>query len=90
MGFESVFLKAFSGVVISCLELPYIYRSEAKSGTNSFYAKRAYQKLLVGLLYAYVTLYVITNNKRVTLASKGVRRFDTNVAIITYKEKGAF
>jgi len=30
-------------------ELPYIYRSEAKSGTNSF--------------YAYATLYVISNNK---------------------------
>lgn len=51
-------------------ELPYIYRSEHKSGTNSF--------------YAYATLYVITNNKRVTLAIRGVRRFDTNVAIITY------
>ncbi|MDB9318558.1 ISH3 family transposase [Nodularia spumigena CS-591/04] len=51
-------------------ELPYIYRSEAKSGTNSF--------------YAYATLYVINNNKRVTLAIRGVRRFDTSVAIITY------
>ncbi|MEH2183876.1 MAG: ISH3 family transposase [Nostoc sp.] len=51
-------------------ELPYIYRNEAKSGTNLF--------------YAYATLYVITNNKRVTLAIKGVRRFDTSVAIITY------
>jgi putative transposase len=51
-------------------ELPYIYRSEAKSGTNSF--------------YAYATLYVITNNKRVTLAIRGVRQFDTSVAIITY------
>lgn len=51
-------------------ELLYIYRSEAKSGTNSF--------------YAYATLYVITNNKRVTLAIRGVRRFDTSVAIITY------
>jgi IS4 transposase len=30
------------------------------------------------------TLYVITNNKRVTLAIRGIRRFDTNVAIITY------
>jgi len=35
-------------------ELPYIYRSQAKSGTHSF--------------YAYATLYVITKNKRVTLA----------------------
>ena len=51
-------------------ELLYIYRSEAKSGTNSF--------------YAYATLYVITNNKRVTLAIRGIRRFDTSVAIITY------
>ena len=51
-------------------ELPYIYRSQAKSGTNSF--------------YAYATLYVITNNKRVTIAIRGIRRFDTNVAIITY------
>ncbi|NEO68063.1 MAG: ISH3 family transposase [Moorea sp. SIO3H5] len=52
------------------LELPYIYRSEAKSGTYSF--------------YAYATLYVITKNKRVTLAIRGIRQFDTSVAIITY------
>lgn len=51
-------------------ELLYIYRSEAKSGTCSF--------------YAYATLYVITKNKRVTLAIRGVRTFDTSVAIITY------
>ncbi|RCJ14466.1 transposase, partial [Nostoc sp. ATCC 43529] len=51
-------------------ELPYIYRSQAKSGTHSF--------------YAYATLYVITNNKRVTLAVRGVRKLDTSVAIITY------
>ena len=51
-------------------ELPYIYRSQAKSGTCSF--------------YAYATLYVITKNKRITLAIRGVRRFDTSVAIITY------
>ena len=51
-------------------ELPYIYRSEAKSGTHSF--------------YAYATLYVITNNKRVTLAIRGVRRFAPSLAIITY------
>lgn len=51
-------------------ELPYIYRSQAKSGTNSF--------------YAYATLYVISKNKRVTLAVRGVRRLDTSVAIITY------
>jgi len=48
----------------------YIYRSQAKSGTCSF--------------YAYATLYVLTNGKRVTLAIRGIRRFDTNVAIITY------
>lgn len=52
------------------LELPYIYRSQAKSGTHSF--------------YAYATLYVITKNKRVTLAVRGVRQLDTSVAIITY------
>jgi IS4 transposase len=51
-------------------ELPYIYRSQAKSGTHSF--------------YAYATLYVITKNKRVTLAVRGVRRLDTSVAVITY------
>jgi IS4 transposase len=51
-------------------ELPYIYRSQAKSGTHSF--------------YAYATLYIITKNKRVTLAVRGVRRLDTSVAIITY------
>nr|WP_231510540.1 ISH3 family transposase [Fischerella sp. PCC 9605] len=51
-------------------ELPYIYRSQAKSGTCSF--------------YAYATLYVMTKNKRVTLAIRGVRSFDTTVAIITY------
>ncbi|MBP5971544.1 ISH3 family transposase [Brasilonema sp. CT11] len=51
-------------------ELPYIYRSQAKSGTCSF--------------YAYATLYVIKKNQRVTLAIKAVRQQDTLVAIITY------
>ncbi|WDD36738.1 ISH3 family transposase (plasmid) [Nostoc sp. UHCC 0926] len=51
-------------------ELPYIYRSQAKSGTHLF--------------YAYATLYVITKNKRVTLAIRGVRQSDTCVALITY------
>lgn len=51
-------------------ELPYIYRSQAKSGTCSF--------------YAYATLYVITKSKRVTLAIRGIRWVDTSVAIITY------
>lgn len=50
-------------------EAPYIYRSQAKSGTCSF--------------YAYATLYVIKKNKRVTLAIKAVRKQDTLVAIIT-------
>lgn len=40
-------------------ELPYIYRSQAKSGTCSF--------------YAYATLYVLTKGKRLTLAIRGVR-----------------
>lgn len=51
-------------------ELPYIYRSQAKSGTCSF--------------YAYATLYVVLKVKRVTLAIRGVRWVDTTVAIITY------
>lgn len=51
-------------------ELPYIYRSQAKSGTCSF--------------YAYATLYVIKKGKRLTLAIRGIRNRDTNVAIITY------
>lgn len=51
-------------------EKPYIYRSQARSGTCSF--------------YAYATLYVLTKGKRITLAVRGVRLLDTNVAIITY------
>jgi putative transposase len=51
-------------------EMPYIYRSQAKSGTCSF--------------YAYSTCYVIKKGKRLTLAIRGVRNTDTNVAIITY------
>jgi hypothetical protein len=49
-------------------EKEYIYRSEAKLGTYSF--------------YAYADLYIITKNKRVTLAIRGVRWCDTSVAII--------
>jgi putative transposase len=49
---------------------PYIYRSQAKSGTCSF--------------YAYATVYVIKKNKRVTLAIKAVQQQNTLVAIITY------
>ena len=51
-------------------EEPYIYRSQAKSRTCSF--------------YAYATLYILTKGKRITLAIRGVRWLDTNVAIITY------
>jgi hypothetical protein len=51
-------------------EIPYIYRSQAKCGTCSF--------------YAYATLYVIKKGKRLTIAIRGIRNQDTNVAIITY------
>lgn len=51
-------------------EEAYIYRSQAKSGTCSF--------------YAYATIYILTKGKRITLAIRGVRWLDTNVAIITY------
>lgn len=51
-------------------EQDYIYRSQAKNGTCSF--------------YAYATLYVISKNQRVTLALIGVKKNYTNVAIISY------
>ena len=51
-------------------EQDYIYRSQPKNGTSSF--------------YAYATLYVIAKNKRVTLAVIGVKKNYTNVAIISY------
>ncbi len=51
-------------------ERPYICRSQAKNGTCSF--------------YAYATLYLVKNGKRVTLAIRGVRWLDSKVAIITY------
>ncbi len=51
-------------------ERPYIYRSQAKDGTCSF--------------YAYATLYLVKKGKRVTLAIRGVRWADTKVATITY------
>lgn len=51
-------------------EKPYIYRSQAKQGTCSF--------------YAYATLYLIKKGKRLTLAIRGIRNTDTTVAIITY------
>ncbi len=47
----------------SLSEAPYIYRSQAKSGTCSF--------------YAYATVYVIKKNKRVTLAIKAVQQQNT-------------
>ena len=51
-------------------EQDYIYRSEPKNGTCSF--------------YAYATLYIIAKNKRLTIAIIGVKKRYTNVAIITY------
>lgn len=51
-------------------EKPYIYRSQAKLGTCSF--------------YAYASLYVLKKGKRLTLAIRGIRSQDTNVGIITY------
>ena len=54
----------------SLQEQDYIYRSQAKNGTCSF--------------YAYATLYVIAKNQRVTLALIGVKNNYTNVAIISY------
>lgn len=51
-------------------EAPFIYRSQAKLGTCSF--------------YAYATLYVIKKGKRVTLAIRGARWLDTKVALLTY------
>ena len=51
-------------------ELPYIYRSQAKSGTTSF--------------FAYATVYVIARNKRVPLAVHAVHHQETLVATLTY------
>ena len=51
-------------------EAPYVYRSQAKSGTTRF--------------FAYATLYVICRNKRVTLAIHAVPCNETLVATITY------
>ena len=44
----------------------------------------AKQNLVLVHFTSCATLYVITKNKRVTLAIRGVRTFDTSVAIITY------
>ncbi len=51
-------------------EQEYIYRSQAKNGTCSF--------------YAYASLYIIAKNKRLTLGLIGIKKSYTNVAIITY------
>jgi putative transposase len=51
-------------------EVPYIYRSQAKAGTTSF--------------FAYATVYVICRNKRVTLGIHAVHRQETLVATVTY------
>lgn len=51
-------------------EAPYIYRSQAKAGTTTF--------------FAYATVYVICRNKRVTLAIHAVHQQETLVATITY------
>jgi putative transposase len=51
-------------------EAPYIYRSQAKAGTTTF--------------FAYATVYVICRNKRVTLGIHAVHRQETLVATITY------
>jgi hypothetical protein len=54
----------------SAVEAPYIYRSQAKAGTTSF--------------FAYATIYVICRNKRVTLGIHAVPRQETLVATVTY------
>lgn len=51
-------------------ELPYIYRSEAKLGTCSF--------------YAYATLCILNRDKRFTIAIRAVRTQETIVATLTY------
>jgi putative transposase len=51
-------------------EAPYVYRSQAKAGTTSF--------------FAYATVYAICRNKRVTLGIHAVPRHETLVATVTY------
>lgn len=53
----------------SAREAPYIYRSQAKAGTCSF--------------YAYATVYVLSKGKRVTIALHAVRRDETLVSVLT-------
>jgi uncharacterized protein YjgD (DUF1641 family) len=51
-------------------ELPYIYRSEAKLGTCSF--------------YAYATVCILNQDKRFTIAIRAIRKQETIVATLTY------
>ncbi|MEM9155438.1 MAG: hypothetical protein AAGB13_10410 [Cyanobacteria bacterium P01_F01_bin.33] len=51
-------------------EARYLYRSQAKAGTTSF--------------FAYATVYVIRAHQRVTLAIHAIPRGETLVASITY------
>lgn len=51
-------------------EAPYVYRSQAKSGTTRF--------------FAYATIYVVRRNKRVTLGIHAVPTDETLVATVTY------
>jgi putative transposase len=54
----------------TAIEKPYIYRSQAKAGTTSF--------------FAYATVYGIRRHKRVTLAIHAVPQQETLVATLTY------
>jgi hypothetical protein len=54
----------------TAVEAPYVYRSQAKSGTTQF--------------FAYATVYVICRNKRVTLGIHVVPHDETLVATVTY------
>ncbi len=51
-------------------EEDYLYRSQAKNGTRSF--------------FAYATIYIIAKNKRLTIAIIGGKKSYTSVALITY------
>ncbi len=50
--------------------LPYLYRSQAKAGTTTF--------------FAYATVYVIRRHQRVMLAIHAIARGETLVATLTY------
>lgn len=58
--------------------------SKPKSFSQGRSPKNSSVELSACSFYAYVTLYVLTKVKRVTLAIRGVRWSDTTVAIITY------